>query len=60
VIFLVVVMTLGDMDFERREPMPTIEACWVRAAERFAEITRQHPDVVELGVGCTLQTEEPA
>lgn len=59
-IFLVVVMTLGTQDFERREPMPNIVACWARAAERFAEIVRQHPDVVGLGVGCTLQNGDPA
>lgn len=58
-IFLVVIMTIGGQDYERREPMPNIEVCWARAAERWGEITKQHPDAVGVGVGCTVQNGDP-
>lgn len=59
-IFLVIVMTIGDMDFERRVPMLDAATCWTRAAETFEQIKRQHPEATGLGVGCTFSRGDPA
>lgn len=59
-IFLVVIMTIGGQDFERREPMPNIRACWERAVETWESLQKQHPEVTGMGVGCSIANGEPA
>lgn len=59
-IFLVIVLMLGTETFERREPMPNVSACWARATETWTEMLKQHPEMKMIGVGCTLETGEPA
>jgi hypothetical protein len=58
-IFLVTIMTIGGMDYERREPMLNIESCWARAAERWNEIVKLHPEATGVGVGCAIQNGDP-
>ena len=58
-IFLVTIMTIGGQDYERREPMLNIESCWARAAERWGEIMKSHPEATGVGVGCSIQKGDP-
>lgn len=48
---LVIVMTLGGMDYEACFPMPDIETCVSRIAENWKAIKKQHPDAT-VGIGC--------
>lgn len=58
-IFLVIVMTIGGQDYERREPMLNISTCFARAAERWQEIVKLHPEATGFGVGCAQMTGNP-
>lgn len=59
-IFLVIFLTVGGHDYERREPMPSIEMCFSRAAEVWASIEHDHPDAEGVGIGCSKSLGDPA
>lgn len=60
VIFLVIFLTVGGHDYERSEPMPSIEACYSRAVEVWASVEREHPDAEGIGIGCSKHIGDPA
>jgi len=58
-IFMVIVLTIGGQDLERREPMPTAAACFSRAREAWDMLTKQHPEATEIGIGCIRADGDP-
>lgn len=63
VVTLVITMIVDGQDFQRHEPMISIDACWVRARETMENIrTAEHKDIDirMVGVGCVIDSGDPA
>ena len=58
-IFLVILKTMFGQNFERREPMPDLKACWEMAQERMAELSAVQHDFKLLRVGCEVDRGDP-
>jgi hypothetical protein len=58
---LIMIMTIANQDFERREPIDTkgktydqaIHECFLLAEQRHREIVANQPGTIEVGTGCT-------
>lgn len=58
---LVIILTIGGQDVERRVPIPTMAECWEQAASRMTDLRRLHGDKIEsIGVGCVVNAGSPA
>jgi len=58
-IFLVILITMYGQNFERREPMPDLKACWEMAQERMVGLTAVQHDFNVLRVGCEVVRGDP-
>jgi hypothetical protein len=59
IVTMVIMMTVAGHNVERREVMPTIEACWRRAPEAMMELQRAQLHLTRIGVGCIIDSAEP-
>ena len=59
-IFLIITITMFGQNFERREPMLDLKACWEMAQERMAELAAVQHDFKLLRVGCEVDRGDPA
>jgi hypothetical protein len=63
IVTLVITMIVDGRDFERHEPMPSIEECWTKARTTMEEIrASEHKeiDIRQIGVGCVIDAGDPA
>jgi hypothetical protein len=58
-ITMLIAFTIGDQNFERREPMPNLAMCWQRAPERMTALLTAHPEMTKLAVGCVISNGDP-
>ena len=56
---LLIMMNVAGVDVERRERMPTIEACWRRAPEAMMELQRAQAQLKRISVACVVESGEP-
>ena len=61
-IYLVITMTLGGQDFERRMVMDDLRLCWENAQQVMQELQDRHGEkLTTVGVGCVIEKEgDPA
>ena len=63
IITLVITMIVDGRDYERHQPMSSIEQCWVEAKATMENIrTAEHQDISirNVGVGCVIDAGDPA
>ena len=58
-VFLVMLITMHGQNFERREPVLDLKACWERAQERMVELTAVQHDFKVLRVGREVDRGDP-
>lgn len=55
IVSLVIIMTVGGMDYERRKEQPSLAVCWQQAAEAMDQMMKQeHKDLTQIGIGCVV------
>jgi hypothetical protein len=59
-VYLVVMFSIGGMDYNRRELMPSAEMCFARASEMYEEMLSAHPEIDIISVGCVGDKGDPA
>ena len=59
IVTLVILMSVAGHDVERRERMPSIEACWRRAPEAMMDLQRAQSQLKRIAVACVVESDEP-
>jgi len=64
IVTLVIIMTVGGQDYERRESMTSRTECWEQAKLRMESLLESkiegHERVTQIGIGCVADSGNPA